>query len=110
MWEKTTTLKFRNYRPYRYTNLFLSLLSGGFYFLVAWTCTLHLFAVRNYDNIIATIVKTSTLFICKNLLPVIELSDYGVIIQRRQEHLLEKKDVPIELQKEMSKIITIVKK
>lgn len=55
-------------------------------------------------------MKTSTLFICKILLHVTELSDYGVSIQRRQEHLFEKKDVPIELPKKMSKIITIVKK
>ena len=55
-------------------------------------------------------MNTSTLFICKNLLHVIELSDYGVSIQRGQEHLLEKKDVPFELQKEMSDIIIIVKK
>lgn len=54
-------------------------------------------------------MKTSTLFICKNLLHVIELSDYGVSIQRRQEHLLEKKNVPIELQKEMSKILQSLK-
>ena len=57
------TEEFRSNHPcyFRINSLFLSLLSGGRYFLVAKTCTVH----EPYG------VKTSTLFIWRNLFHVI---------------------------------------
>ena len=81
---KVTTLA-----TFGFSSLFLSLLPGSLNLYRSW-------AVRSYDNSIATIVKTSTLFIWRNLFLCYcflnkyskELFDYGVDIHRRKEDFL----------------------
>ena len=102
---KITTLA-----TFGFSSLFLSLLPGSLNLYRTW-------AVRSYDNNIATIVRTSTLFIWRNLFLCYcflnkyskELFDYGVDIHRRKEDFLNIKKmycpVRFELHKGMSKII-----